>query len=135
MSLQLCVASGARYGRAAAWLSTALAMVLPPPMAVWVIAPKPLPDAAAFYLVTSIAQVVCSFVMPLVWLARREWRARVQFARSHRDAAGMASLHRRARQWRLGPVEWGALAAALWCCGLASARAAASRWGATDANL
>lgn len=126
VSLQLCPTAGARYSRAAAVLNTALTLVLPAPMAVWVLTPQPLPDAASFYLLTTILQLLASFAMPLLWLARREWRARVQFARGQRDAAAAASLHQRARQWRLGPIEWVALTAALWCIGLAVARAAAS---------
>ena len=126
VSLQLCPTSGARYSQAAGALNAAVTIVLPPPMAVWVLAPQPLPGAAAFYLLTAIMQLLASFVMPLLWLARREWRARIQFARGQRDAAVVASLHRRARQWCLGPVECAASCAALWCIGLAVARAAAS---------
>ncbi|PRW57190.1 Peptide-N4-(N-acetyl-beta-glucosaminyl) asparagine amidase A [Chlorella sorokiniana] len=135
VSLQLCPTADARYNRAVAVLNTALTMVLPPPMAVWVLTPHPLPDAAAFYLITTLMQLLASFALPLLWLARREWRARIQFARGQRDAAAVASLHRQAQQWRLGPIEWTALSAALWCIGLCIARTAAqSRWAALAAD-
>lgn len=118
VSLQLCPSAEERYGQAARMLGAGLTLVLPPPMALGVVPATPLPDTAAFYLLTSVAQLVLSFAAPLAWLARREWRARVEFARSQRAALAAASLHRRARSWRLGPIEWGTLAAALWCCGL-----------------
>lgn len=124
VSLQLCGTTEARYGHAARLLGAVLTLVLPPPLALGVVAPKPLPDTAAFYFLTSVAQLLFSFAVPLAWLARREWRARVEFARSQRAAATVASLHQRARNWHLGPLEWGAMAAALWCCGLVVAKAA-----------
>ena len=122
VSLQLCAAAEARYGWAVGELSTLLALVLPPPMPVGVVAPKALPDTAAYYMLTSVAQLVLSFAAPLAWLARREWRARVEFARSQRAAAAVQSLHRQARGWRLGPLQWCMLAAVVWCWGLAIAQ-------------
>ena len=125
VSLQLCPTAGACYSRVAALLSAALAKLLPPPLAGWIAAVQPLPDAAAYYLLTSMVQVLASFAAPLLWLAVHEWRARLEFARSQRDTAAVASLRRLARQWQLGAIKGGIYAAALGCIALAISRVAA----------
>lgn len=117
VSLQLCPTAEQHYERAAAMLHGALACLLPHPGSLW-FSEGPLLEADPYYVLTAIAQLVFTFVVPLLWLARREWRARMAHAQGHSQAA-VRALQRWEQQWRLGPFEWIAVAALVWCIGLA----------------
>lgn len=116
VSLLLCPTAERHYGQAAAMLRTALTCMLPHPGALWVAGTEVPSDTAAYYMLTAMAQLLLSYAAPLACLARREWRARLMLAQE-RCSPAVQALHRRAEQWQMGPFEWVAAIALLWCLG------------------
>lgn len=119
VSAQLCASAGARYAHAVSSMCSLVACLLPPAMgaAVWQAAQQ-LPEPAAYLMVSALAQLVLSYAVPVAVLARRELHARCEFAAARGDAAAVAGLLRWRQRWRLTPLEWGLVAATVWCCSL-----------------
>lgn len=116
-SLLLCPSADARYACVVRGINTAFGYILPGAAGRWV-AEAWLSDRAAYHMLAAAAQLVFTLVLPLVTLARREWRQRLDFARRRRMATAVAGLQRWSQQWRHSAAElllWAALA---WAGGL-----------------
>ena len=123
VSTSLCPSAGARYAHAVSGMCALVACVLPPALgaAVWDVTLQ-LPDAAAYHMLSGLAQLLLSFAAPLAVLASREHRARLEFAAARRHGAAVAGLARWRQRWRLSAFEWSLLAAWLWCLSLYAAK-------------
>lgn len=122
VSSQLCSTAPARYAHAVRRVCFVVAHMLPPALGAGVseVAAR-LPEPVAYHMLSGLAQLLLSFVAPLMVLARSEHRARLEFAAAHGDRAAVAGLVQWRERWQLSPLEWCLLTAAVLCLSLFAA--------------